>query len=119
MNETLPTMTPPPNHPAKTLLRVLLWFLPTGFALLCFLGTPHLERFGIPSRSYGIIWYLLTSAFAVGTGWYNALLSNRAKLESNGLKHRILLFWAIQHFLVPLLLAMLLFAVCSIDPIKF
>lgn len=117
--QTEPTRTKlprraPPNHPVKTLYRLLLWLLPAGFTAMCIFGTQYLGRFGIPPNWNGIICYLLISAFAFGTAWYNALLSNRARLEHNGLMHRIVLFWAIQHFLVPLLLVGFLYAACAI-----
>jgi hypothetical protein len=123
--QTEPTRTkvprrPPPNHPVKTLFRVLLWFLPTGFAVLCIVGITMMGRRIIPSGFHdGVIWYLLTAAFTLGTGWYNALLSNKAKLEPDGIFGRTVLFFFIQHFLVLLLLATLLFAACLISPLKF
>jgi VIT1/CCC1 family predicted Fe2+/Mn2+ transporter len=102
---------PPPNHPVKTLFRVLLWFLPAGFAVMSFFGMQYLGR-GF------IVWYLIVSACTFGTGWYNALLSNNSKLEGNGILFRAFIFWIVQHLLVPLILVVFLYAACLIYQIK-
>jgi hypothetical protein len=65
----------------------------------------------------GLIWYLLCVAFTIGTGWYNALLSNRAKLEKEGVFGRTVVFFLIQHFAMPfvlLCLVMLLLGIGSL-----
>ncbi len=108
MNDQGAPMEAPPDNRAKTLFRVTLWFLPAGFAVSCILGISRFSSYLISSGiHYGVIGYLLTAAFTFGTGWYNALLSNRARLEPRGLIGRTILFFVIQHFLVPLFLLIL------------
>lgn len=108
----------PPVNRTITWLRVMLWLLPTGFAVLSAIGQNFLIRYGLVPINFGI-YFLIVALFTVGTGYYNALLSPRAKTQPGGLLNRTVLFFVIQLFLVPLLLGGLLFAACLIDPIKF
>lgn len=111
----------PPNHPLKTLFRVFLWLLPTFFVgvMIYFLGFSDLRRILPSGLQDGAFGYALAAAFTLGAGWYNALLSNEARLEPDGVFRRTILFFAFQHLLVPLLLGVLLFAACLVNPIHF
>lgn len=110
----------PPNNPSKTLFRIILWLLPTGFAVLSAIGSRYLPGGVIlDDRSSLTLWLILNILFTAGAGWFNAHLSNRVKPEQDGALFRTFVFVIAQMFLVPLLLMTLLFAVCLFNPIKF
>ncbi len=78
-------MLVPPNQMAMTLFRVSLWILPSVFGAMCAITVSFLNRHGLSSPWNVILWLLLTSAFTIGAGYYNALLSNSAMLEPAGI----------------------------------
>jgi hypothetical protein len=64
-------------------------------------------------------WLLCNALFITGAGFYNAQLSNRALSEPDGVFYRVVLFFFIQLFLIPLLLAIALFFICLFNPITY
>ena len=110
----------PRNH-ARAWLRVVLWILPTGFAWMSAVGLSMLSgRRGFPGMTELImpLWFVLNIAFVVGVGWYNKMLSSRADAGPNGRDGRVVLFFVIQIFLIPLLSALVLFAICASGSFK-
>lgn len=110
----------PKNHPPITLFRIILWLLPTGFAVIC-----GFVCFVLPilvdwtyEFSFGI-WLALTCIFTAGAGWFNAALSNRVKSNRGDMILSTYLFFIIQVILIPLLLGTLLYAAFEINPPKF
>ena len=84
-----------------TAFRVLLWLLPTGFALMSAYGYAVWSRhlpFG--SGLSWSIWLTLNGVFILATGWYNALLSANASGIRYGLRNRVILFFLIQPFII-------------------
>jgi hypothetical protein len=110
----------PPNNPAKTLFRIILWILPTGFAVICGLGC-----FQLPFRTHWTyeislaLWIILTSLFTAGAGWFNVVLSNRGNKDPGSVIWRTFLFFIAQILLIPLLLGSVLYAACLMNPLKF
>ncbi|MES2921722.1 MAG: hypothetical protein V4819_09250 [Verrucomicrobiota bacterium] len=94
----------PANH-AVTCFRVILWLLPSAFALMSAYGfacglqawSRHLP-FG--SGIAWTIWLILNFAFVLGTGWYNALLSVNSREWWHGVRNRVILFVVIQPFII-------------------
>ena len=102
-------MRTPPNPPAKKLFRVLLWFLPSGFAVLAGVGGDLLLRNHFPKVLCDVIPLLLISAFTVGTGWYNSFLSEHAHTEHFGTIYRTAKFFCLQLIIIPILGSLLFF----------
>lgn len=103
---------------AQACVRVTLWLLPTGFAFFsAWAGNWLFEHSYVPQLGVSA-WMFVNTIFVVGTGWFNALLSPHARAEPNGASKRIILFFVIQVFLIPVLLATLLYLACVIDPVK-
>ena len=110
----------PPINRAQATVRVILWLLPAGFAVLSAEGCNWLKYRGILASSWGFgVWLLLNVAFALGAGWFNAMLSTKARGEADGVAYRTVMFFFLQLFLIPVLLGLFLFMACVIDPIKF
>lgn len=106
----------PPINRAKAVVRVILWILPTGFVALSGVALGSMPQF----RQLGFgAWLVPDIIFILGAGWYNAFLSGRARHEHSGMVSKTLIFFFIQLFLIPLLLALSLFFVCVIKPMKF
>lgn len=123
MNEHLPTGHPgaPPANRAQAWFRVLLWLVPTVFAYASIVGVGWMSDRLLQSASIirvpAVI--LLNAGFVLGTGWFKAHLNGRRRNHPNGFSDEVLIFFLAQIFLIPILLALILFCACLIDPIKF
>lgn len=114
-----PWQDAPPVNRAQACFRVIIWLLPTGFAVCSsWAGNWLISRGYLPKLGFGF-WVVPNVFFMFGAAWYNALLSRRARSSPRGIVNRLVLFFLIQLFLMPLLLAILLYLACVIDPIQF
>ena len=111
----------PPNNRAQAWFRMLLWILPSGFAVASGIGLDRLSSAYFPSQSPigTLIWWILNFAFVIGSGWFDSQLSARARAEVGGVADRVLRFFLFQLFLIPVLSLVFLFFACLIDPIRF
>lgn len=111
----------PPNNPAKTLFRIILWILPTGFAVICGVGCFQLpfRRVHLSYEFSFSLWIALTCIFTAGAGWFNVVLSNRGNKDPGSVIWRTFLFFIAQIILIPLLLGSVLYAACLMNPLKF
>lgn len=113
-----PTPHPPVNR-AITCLRVFLWILPAGVAVLTAMGVSSFNFAGFAFRPGLGSWLAINILFVAGAGWYDANLSKRGLSESDGVFYRVVLFFFLQLFLIPLLPMTVLFLICFFNPIKF
>ena len=110
----------PPINRAQATIRVILWLLPAGFVVLSAEGCNWSKYGGTLASSWGFVaWLILNVSFALGAGWFNAKLSTKARGEADGVAYRTVMFFFLQLFLTPVLLGLVLFMACVIDPIKF
>ena len=113
----------PPNNRAVAIFRVILWLLPACFTFLSPIAVvPLSQQFGFGYFATFAIWMILSAAFTLATGWFNASLSNRAWTEVNGVAWRAIRFFRIQLMLMGLLLVILVILVAinwSLNPPKF
>lgn len=100
---------------------MLLWFVPSVFAYASLVGAGWLKSRYFATDSVLPIFICLTAnaAFVLGTGWFKASLKGRIRNHPNGFSDEILIFFLAQIFLIPILLALILFCACLIDPIRF
>lgn len=119
-HESMPNEEPPTNR-AQQCFRVLLWLVPTVFAYASIVGVGWISDRLLQSASIirvpAVI--LLNAGFVFGTGWFKAHLNGRIRNHPNGFSDEVLIFFLAQIFLIPILLALILFCACLIDPIKF
>jgi hypothetical protein len=110
----------PEVNRAQAAFRVFLWVLPAGVVVLSGGALDFLISRGIlPSvRAVGVFWLIFNVAFVLGAGWFSATLSQKARAEPDGVFYLTVLFVFLQVFLIPLLLGLLLFLACVIDPVK-
>ena len=116
----LETHFKPPINRAQATVRVILWLLPAGFVVLSAEGCDWLKYRGILASSWGFgVWLILNVAFALGAGWFNAMLSTKARAEADGVAYRTVMFFFLQLFLIPLLLLIMFFLYYIIFTIRF
>ncbi len=111
----------PPTNRAQAWFRVFLWILPAGFAVASGIGVDRLKIAYFPDQALvgTMIWFVLNFIFVIGSGWFDSQLSVRARSEVGGSADRIMRFFLLQLFLIPVLSLAFLFFACLIDPIKF
>ena len=66
-----------------------------------------------------MIWFVLNLVFVIGSGWFDSQLSVRARSEVGGIADRILRFFMLQLFLIPVLSLVFGFFAFLINPIQF
>ncbi|MBC8128391.1 MAG: hypothetical protein H8M99_14715 [Gloeobacteraceae cyanobacterium ES-bin-144] len=98
---------------AQACLRVMLWLLPSGFAVGSFLAGSHFLRNGLTP------WIFANIIFIIGMGWLHAYMFNRARSENDGVLFLVLVFFIVQLFFVPLVLFTILCTICGINWNKF
>ena len=76
---TKPSSIKHPVNRAQATVRVILWLLPTGFAVLSAMGSSWLKIHGYLPRWHLAACLIPNVIFVVGAGWYNALLSTKAR----------------------------------------
>lgn len=109
----------PRNHLAITLFRIFLWIFPSALIVAIVLKGGYLPaRMGWSNPSAMYFWIVFITALTAGAGWFNAALSNRARVEKRSLLPHTFLFLITQLFLTPLILFSLLFAACVVYPVK-
>jgi len=110
----------PPRNRAQAWFLVLLWFVPTGFALASAVGLGWINEkvFANNGTIPVVLGFSLNIAFVIGTGWFTTQLSTRARTEPGVVASRVFAFFMIQLFLIPILLALIVFCACLIDPIN-
>ena len=106
--------TPPVNR-AQAVIRVFLWLVPATFTVFVFFAANYFTTKVMHGYSrYGFVQLIIVAAFTAGTGWFNAMLSPKARRQTNGMVWRTVLFCLIQIFLIPLLIGGTALAVCMI-----
>lgn len=109
----------PPINRAIACLKVFLWILPSGMTVISASAMERLSGSGLGIQLGMKSWLLCNALFIAGTGFYNAKLSYRARSEPDGVFYKVVMFFFIQLFLIPLLLAIALFLICITEPIHF
>jgi hypothetical protein len=111
----------PPTNRAQAWFRVVLWISPAGFAVASGLGLDRLTDAYFPNQAPvgTMIWFVLNFIFVIGSGWFDSQLSVRARSEVGGIADRILRFFMLQLFLIPVLSLAFGFFAFLINPIQF
>ncbi len=110
--------SPPPVNQAQGCFRVLLWFMPTVFAMASCLGiiwASGLGNAGIPSI---LAWVLLNLGFIGAAGWFDTVMSRRIRLLSlekrtGEMARSMVAFFLSQLVIIPLIVVALGFAFCA------
>ena len=103
-----------PRNPIYPWLRVMLWILPTGFLVISVGGLFALSNnINIGEATVIVASILLNALFLIGTGWCDYQLSPSERKNYRSVGMAICLFFLSQIFLVPILLGVVVFALCS------
>jgi cytochrome bd-type quinol oxidase subunit 1 len=111
----------PPTNRAKAWFRLGLWIVPTVFAYASGAGLEWIKsRFQSADSVFPVsIWIALIAGFVLGTGWIKARLNRRPRTYPNAFSDEVLFFFLAQVVLIPLLMMLILFCACLINPIQF
>lgn len=77
--------------------------MPAVFGVASLFGLDWLQNRIGNSRVWITLWWVLNPAFALATGWFNALLSAPATNGNRRMLHRMVVFFLIQLILAPCL----------------
>ncbi|MEO5711944.1 MAG: hypothetical protein ABIT37_00500 [Luteolibacter sp.] len=109
-------------NPTHAWLRVTLWILPTGFALISISLVEWLEQrisYDTASQWVPATWIILNCVFTVGAGWFSTVLSpdglKNGKLRIN----RVVEFFLIQCLVVPCLSVVVVIVIAALYPNLF
>ena len=100
---------------AQAWLRVVMWILPTGFFWISAFGANYLTAYsGVIGDLSTYLWVLLNIGFMIGAGWYDSLLSSRARKSPGSSYLWIIQFFLHQLYLIPLITFVVAMAVCAV-----
>jgi hypothetical protein len=109
---------PPLRSRGKSWLRVMLWLMPSGFAILSMSAPARLRPWGIDVPSDPAVWFWAILVFTIGTGIVDACLAIRVPRNFDATAFRVVVFVSFQALLIPLMIGLLLFAMCVANPLK-
>ena len=107
---------PVPINQAQGCFRVLLWLMPTGFAVFSAWAIDHYKP---PGDSLLLLWIGMNLVFSASAGWFVAIMSSRIRGMEPGKRAGEIVwlttfFCLIQLFLIPLITVFLAFAFCAL-----
>lgn len=116
-----PSRGSPPSNRAQAWFRLGIWIAPTVFAYASGTGIEWIK--GLIQSADSVfpvsIWIALIAGFVLATGWFKARLNRRQRTYPNAFSDEVLFFFLAQVVLIPLLMILILFCACLIDPIQF
>jgi hypothetical protein len=103
-----------PKNRAQAWFRIILWILPSGFAMMSLSGFHQLYR-TIPIP-FWCIWILIpvNLIFILAAGWFDALLDRRFKKSVEQMRAWMLTFLLFQLLAIPIFSFLLIWTVSFI-----